>query len=207
MTVILHKGDLPSELDLGSVIAVDTETMGLNPARDRLCLVQLSAGDGRCHLVKIPRIDPGKTHPAPNLARLLADGGVLKIFHYARFDLVAIRTWLGVDCKPVYCTKIAAKLVRTFTDRHGLKDLCKEILGVELSKQQQSSDWGAEEITPEQQKYAANDVLYLHQLKAKLDHALAREGRSELAASCFAFLPTRAELDRQGWAEPDLFTH
>jgi len=207
MTIIVHKDDLPSDVDLGQIVAVDTETMGLNPMRDRLCLVQLSAGDGRCHLVRIPQIAQGKTHSAPNLARMLSDPKTLKLFHFARFDLVALRTWLGVDCQPVYCTKIAAKLVRTFTDRHGLKDLCKEMLGVELSKQQQSSDWGAEELTTEQQKYAANDVLYLHQLKAKLDHALAREGRFGLAEACFRFLPARAELDRLGWAEPDIFTH
>jgi ribonuclease D len=206
MTIIVHKGDLPGDLDLGPVVAVDTETMGLNPIRDRLCMVQLSAGDGRCHLVRIPRLAVDETLSAPNLA-MLGDGATLKLFHFARFDLVALKTWLAVDCRPVYCTKIAAKLVRTFTDRHGLKDLCKEILGVELSKQQQSSDWGAEELTPEQQKYAANDVLYLHQLKAKLDHALAREGRVDLARACFDFLPARAELDRLGWADPDIFTH
>ena len=207
MTIFMHQSDLPGDLDLGPIVAVDTETMGLNPARDRLCLVQLSAGDGRCHLVRMPHVVMGANHRAPNLTRLLADRNVLKLFHFARFDLVALKTWLGVDCRPVYCTKIAAKMVRTFTDRHGLKDLCKEILGVELSKQQQSSDWGAEDLSQEQQKYAASDVLYLHQLKAKLDHALAREGRTELARACFDFLPARAELDRLGWADPDIFAH
>ncbi len=207
MTIIVHQGDLPAGVDLGEVVAIDTETMGLNPIRDRLCLVQLSAGDGRCHLVRVPRLGPGRTHSAPNLARLLADRNVLKLFHFARFDLAALRVWLDADCRPVYCTKIAAKMVRTFTDRHGLKDLCKEMLGIELSKQQQTSDWGAEELTAEQQKYAATDVLHLHQLMAKLDHALAREGRTELARACFDFLPVRVELDCLGWAEPDIFDH
>ncbi|MDY0881779.1 ribonuclease D [Dongia soli] len=207
MTIELHRGDLPDGLNLGPVVAIDTETMGLNPARDRLCLIQLSAGDGACHLVKIPLLRPGQLHHAPNLKALLEDPAVLKLFHFARFDLAALRAYLGVNCQPVYCTKIASKLVRTFTDRHGLKDLCKELLGVELSKQQQSSDWGAEELTAEQQKYAASDVLYLHQLKAKLDILLKREGRMDVAEACFRFLPTRAILDLAGWEDPDIFHH
>ena len=207
MTIELHRGDLPDGLNLGPVVAVDTETMGLNPARDRLCLIQLSAGDGVCHLVQIPLLRPGQQHHAPNLKALLEDPAVLKLFHFARFDLAALRAYLGVNCQPVYCTKIASKLVRTFTDRHGLKDLCKELLGVELSKQQQSSDWGADDLTAEQQKYAASDVLYLHQLKAKLDILLKREGRMEVAEACFRFLPTRAILDLAGWEDPDIFHH
>jgi ribonuclease D len=207
MTIELHRGDLPNGLNLGPVVAIDTETMGLNPARDRLCLIQLSAGDGVCHLVQIPLLRPGQQHHAPNLKALLEDPAVLKLFHFARFDLAALRAYLGVNCQPVYCTKIASKLVRTFTDRHGLKDLCKELLGVELSKQQQSSDWGADDLTAEQQKYAASDVLYLHQLKAKLDVLLIREGRMEVAEACFRFLPTRAILDLAGWEDPDIFHH
>jgi ribonuclease D len=207
MSIHMYRGDLPDGLDLGSVVAVDTETMGLNPARDRLCLVQLSGGDGVCHLVQIPKLRPGERHHAPNLAAMFESDRVLKLFHFARFDLAALRTYLGINCQPVYCTKIASKLVRTFTDRHGLKDLCKELLGVELSKQQQSSDWGADELTAEQQKYAASDVLYLHQLKAKLDPLLAREGRTEIAEACYRFLPTRAILDLAGWEDPDIFHH
>ncbi len=207
MTIELHRGDLPDGLDLGPVVAIDTETMGLNPARDRLCLIQLSAGDGTCHLVQMPKIRPGQQHHAPNLKALLENPAVLKLFHFARFDIAALRAYLGVTCQPVYCTKIASKLVRTFTDRHGLKDLCKELLGIELSKQQQSSDWGADELTAEQQKYAASDVLYLHQLKAKLDVLLAREGRVEIAEACFRFLPTRGLLDLAGWEDPDIFQH
>jgi ribonuclease D len=207
MTIELHHGDLPAGVKLGPVVAVDTETMGLNPVRDRLCLIQLSGGDGTCHLVQIPLLRPGQRHQAPNLQALLQDPAVLKLFHFARFDLAALRAYLGIDCQPVYCTKIASKLVRTFTDRHGLKDLCRELLGVELSKQQQSSDWGAAELTPEQQKYAASDVLYLHQLKAKLDILLQREGRMEIAEACFRFLPTRAVLDLAGWEDPDIFQH
>jgi ribonuclease D len=207
MTIHMYRGDLPQGLDLGPVVAIDTETMGLNPARDRLCLIQLSGGDGICHLVQMPRLRPGEIHQAPNLKALLESPKVLKLFHFARFDLAALKSYLGVTCQPVYCTKIASKLVRTFTDRHGLKDLCKELLGVELSKQQQSSDWGAEELTADQQKYAASDVLYLHQLKAKLDLLLAREGRTEIAEACYRFLPTRAVLDLAGWEEPDIFHH
>jgi ribonuclease D len=203
MNIKLHRGDLPAELKYGSVLAVDTETMGLNPMRDRLCLVQLSAGGGNCDLVQIAR----GAREAQNLKRLLEDASVLKLFHFARFDVSALRHHLGIDCRPVYCTKIASRLVRTFTDRHGLKDLCKDLLGIELSKQQQTSDWGAEELSAEQLKYAASDVLHLHALKEKLDAMLEREGRVELAQACFSFLPTRAELDLGGWSEPDIFAH
>jgi len=199
----LHQGDLPAGLKLGTMVAVDSETMGLDLARDRLCLLQLSAGDGVCHLVQFAQ---GR-YDAPNLKALLTDPGITKIFHFARFDLAAIRRYLGVDCAPVYCTKIASKLVRTYTDRHGLKDLCRELLGVELSKQQQSSDWGAAELSQEQLAYAASDVLYLHDLRAKLEVMLAREGRAKLAQACFDFLPTRAALDIAGWQENDIFTH
>ncbi|HET8728135.1 MAG TPA: ribonuclease H-like domain-containing protein [Alphaproteobacteria bacterium] len=199
----LHKGDLPGDVRFGPIVAVDTETMGLNPARDRLCLVQLSAGDGTSHLVQFAQ---GR-YDAPNLKRLLADPTITKLFHFARFDVAAIEAYLGVTCRPVYCTKIASKLVRTFTDRHGLKDLCRDLLGIEISKQQQSSDWGADELTPEQQRYAANDVLYLHEIKAKLDEMLAREGRTDLARACFDFLPARAGLDLAGWSEVDIFAH
>lgn len=201
--IILHRGDLPAGLDLGNIVAVDTETMGLNPTRDRLCLVQLSGGDGTAHLVQLPR---GR-YAAPNLKRLLADPHVLKLFHYARFDIAVIQAWLNVTCAPVYCTKIASRLTRTFTDKHGLKDLCKDMLGIELSKAQQSSDWGAEELTPEQLRYAASDVLYLHQLKQRFDAMLARESRTAFAQSCFAFLPTRAVLDLAGWGDVDIFAH
>ena len=203
MTTHLHRGDLPAGLAFGSAVAVDTETMGLDPARVRLCLVQLSAGDGNCHLVQFA---PGQ-YGAPRLKALLGDSKVLKIFHFARFDLAMIQRYLGVRAAPVYCTKVASKLARTFTDRHGLKDLCREILGVELSKQQQSSDWGAPELSEEQKRYAAADVEHLHALKAKLDAMLAREGRSALAQACFEFLPTRAALDLAGFAGLDLFEH
>ena len=199
----LHRQDLPSDLDLGDLVAVDTETMGLEPSRDRLCLVQLSSGDGSAHLVQLVKGD----YDSPNLKRLLSDPAVTKLFHFARFDIAVIRAYLGIVCTPVYCTKIASKLVRTYTDRHGLKDLCREMLGEDISKQQQSSDWGAETLTPEQLRYAAGDVLYLHALKAKLDIMLAREGRTGLAAACFAFLPTRAELDLAGWGDQDVFAH
>ncbi|HXQ41155.1 MAG TPA: hypothetical protein VN821_07805 [Candidatus Udaeobacter sp.] len=203
MNIRLHRGDLPADLNLGPVVAVDTETMGLNPFRDRLCLVQLSGGDGNCELVKIAAHAPA----APNLKRLLEDPMVLKLFHFARFDIGMLKHWLGIDCRPLYCTKIASRLVRTFTDRHGLKDLCKDLLGVDVSKQQQSSDWGAEELSPEQLRYAAGDVLHLHALKAKLDEMLEREGRRALAEACFSFLPIRGTLDLGGWAEPDIFAH
>ncbi|HVO00703.1 MAG TPA: ribonuclease H-like domain-containing protein [Candidatus Cybelea sp.] len=207
MSIHLYKGDLPAGLDLGASIAIDTETMGLNPARDRLCLVQMSAGDGVSHLVQIPKPEMGRHHVAPRLAAVLEDPNVLKIFHFARFDIATLKTYLGVTCRPVYCTKIASKMVRSYTDRHGLKDLCKELLDVELSKQQQSSDWGSPELSEDQLRYAASDVLYLHRLKEKLDPLLAREGRTALAAACFEFLPTRSELDLLGWEEPDIFAH
>ena len=201
-TVELYKGDLPPGRFAAKSIAVDTETLGLNPHRDRLCLVQLSDGDGTAALVQVDR--EGK---APELKRLLADESVLKIFHYARFDVAVLKHYLGVNTAPVYCTKIASKLARTYTDRHGLKDLCRELLGIELSKQQQSSDWGAAELSPDQRNYAASDVLYLHALKERLDGMLEREGREHLARACFSFLPTRAELDLKGWAEMDIFAH
>jgi ribonuclease D len=203
MKTHLHRGDLPSGLSFGSAVAVDTETMGLDPLRDRLCLVQLSAGDGTAHLVQF---EQGK-YDAPRLKALLADPKVLKLFHFARFDLAMLKRYLGINATPVYCTKVASKLARTFTDRHGLKDLCREILGVELSKQQQTSDWGAAKLSEEQLRYAASDVEYLHALKAKLDEMLAREGRTELAKASFAFLPLRAELDLAGFPGPDLFEH
>ncbi len=199
----LHQGDLPPGLSFGDSVAVDSETMGLDLSRDRLCLIQLSAGDGVCHLVQFEK----GNYDAPNLKALLGDPGITKIFHFARFDVTAIRLYLGIDCTPVYCTKIASKLIRTYTDRHGLKDLCRELLGVEISKQQQSSDWGAAELSRDQLAYAASDVLYLHQLRTKLDAMLAREGRSDLAASCFGFLPTRAALDIAGWGDIDIFAH
>ncbi len=203
MTNHVHKGDLPGGVDLGDVVAVDSETMGLNPHRDALCVVQLSAGDGDAHLVQLDR----KTYDAPNLKKLLSDPKVLKIFHFARFDIAAFQHWLKVDTKPVYCTKIASRLSRTYTDRHGLKDITRELLGVDLSKQQQSSDWGAETLSEAQIQYAASDVLYLHALREKLEQMLAREGRADLAAECFRFLPTRAALDLGGWPEIDIFAH
>jgi ribonuclease D len=203
MTVRLHKGDLPDGLSFGPVVAIDTETLGLNPHRDRLCLVQLSSGDGNAELVQIAR---GQTR-APNLERLLNDPNVVKLFHFARFDLAILGQTFGAIPGPVYCTKIASRLTRTYTDRHGLKDLVRELLGVEISKQQQSSDWGAEALSEAQQAYAASDVLYLHQLKSRLDAMLEREGRTEMAAACFEFLPTRAQLDLAGWPETDIFAH
>jgi ribonuclease D len=203
MTIRLHQGDLPDGADLGPVVAIDTETLGLNPHRDRLCLVQLSRGDGSADLVQIAR---GQTRAA-NLERLLADPKVLKLFHFARFDLGVLAQTFGVFAAPVYCTKIASKLARTYTDRHGLKDVVRELLGVDVSKQQQSSDWGAPTLTEAQQAYAASDVLYLHQLKERLDAMLAREGRAELASACFDFLPARARLDLSGWPETDIFAH
>lgn len=201
----LHRGDLPDGLSLGPVVAIDTETMGLDPRRDRLCLVQLSAGDGECHLVQIAQAQKS----APNLARLLADAAVLKLFHFGRFDIAALYNAFGVLTQPVYCTKIASKLVRTYTDKHGLKDLARELIGVDLSKQQQLSDWGAPVLTQAQLDYAASDVLYLHRIKAVLDELLAREGRTDLAEACFAFLPTRARLDLLGWGgdEGDILSH
>lgn len=203
MANLLYQGDLPSGLDLGATVAVDSETMGLKPFRDRLCLIQLSSGDGNAHLVQFSRGDLA----APRLRALLTDPDTLKIFHFARFDLAAIRHHMGVVVSPVYCTKIASRLVRTFAERHGLKDLCKELLGVDISKQMQSSDWGAGELSNRQLDYAAADVLHLHRLKAELDRRLEREGRAELAEALFRFLPTRAELDLLGWNDPDIMDH
>ena len=203
MKIHLHKGDLPDGLNLGPLVAIDTETLGLNPFRDRLCLAQLSSGDGTCHAVQFAE----GQYAAPNLKRLLTDPKVTKLFHFARFDVAVFRQYLGVDTKPVYCTKIASKLVRTYTDKHGLKDLVRELLNVDLSKEQQSSDWGAKDLTEKQLAYAANDVAYLHQLKTALDAMLAREGRTQLAQACFDFLPSRAVLDLAGWEEVDIFAH
>jgi ribonuclease D len=207
-TIHLHRNDLPEDVRLGPVVAVDTETMGLNPHRDRLCLVQLSRGDGHVHLVQlVPPQFGGRGFDCPNLKGLLADQAVVKLMHFARFDVAVLQHSLAITVSPVRCTKIAAKLVRTFTDRFGLKDLCKELLGVELSKQQQSSDWGAAELTSEQVAYAASDVLYLHALWAKLEALLIRENRLDLAEACFAFLPTRGRLDLLGYDQPDIFAH
>ncbi len=204
MTIRIHRGDLPdlSRYRAGAV-AIDTETMGLDPHRDRLCVVQLSPGDGSADVVQIPAGESS----TPNLTKLLADGTILKIFHFARFDLGILQQGLGVMPAPVYCTKIASRIARTYTDRHGLKDLVREVLGVDLSKQQQSSDWGAEALSDAQLAYAASDVLHLHALKEKLDTMLAREGRAELAAACFRFLPDRVRLDLAGWAAEDIFAH
>ena len=199
----LHKNDLPNDLDLGSVVAIDSETMGLHPHRDRLCVVQLSAGDGDAHLVQISQDQTD----APNLCRLLADPKVLKLFHFGRFDIAVLLHRFGVLTAPVYCTKIASKLVRTYTDRHGLKFLLQELLGVDVSKQQQSSDWGAQELTQAQIDYAASDVLYLHGAMTILNERLARENRTEIAQACFDFLPHRAKLDLAGWPETDIFAH
>ena len=203
MTVKLHKGDLPDNIDFGKSVAVDTETLGLNPHRDKLCLVQLSAGDGNAHLVQLDR----SNYDAPNLKALMANQDVLKIFHFARFDVAVLKAYLDVDVTPVYCTKIASKLVRTYTDRHGLKELVREMVGVDLSKQQQSSDWGLPILSDAQKQYAASDVFYLHELKMKLDLMLKREGREHLAKACFEFLPTRTALDLAGWGETDIFSH
>ncbi|MDZ7710185.1 MAG: ribonuclease D [Roseovarius sp.] len=203
MTNHLYQSDLPDGLDLGPVVAIDCETMGLHPHRDRLCLVQLSGGDGNAHLVQVAR---GQTR-APNLERLLTDPDVLKLFHFGRFDIAAMHNAFGALAAPVYCTKIASKLIRTYTDRHGLKYLLQELLGVDISKQQQSSDWGAEALSAAQCDYAASDVLYLHRLRDVLDAMLAREGRTELARACFDFLPVRAQLDLAGWPETDIFAH
>ena len=202
-SIELYVGDLPEGIDFGDSVACDTETMGLRFGRDRLCLIQLSSGDGTAHLVQFPQA----TYDAPNLKALLADPGITKIFHYARFDVATIRHYLGIDCQPVYCTKIASRLARTYTDRHGLKDVCKELLKVDLSKEQQSSDWGAETLSQDQVRYAADDVLYLHAVRDKLQAMLDREGRSELAEACFRFLATRADLDLGGWGDLDIFSH
>lgn len=203
MSITLHKGDLPSGMNFGDSVAIDTETMGLNPVRDRLCLLQLSTGDGNAHLVQFA----AGQYNAPNLKAMLRDQKILKLFHFARFDIAAIKAYLDVDCTPVYCTKIASRLTRTFTDRHSLKELARELAGVEMSKQQQSSDWGADKLSEEQLAYAASDVLYLHKIKVKLDAMLAREGRTELAQQIFDFLPTRSALDLEGWADVDIFAH
>jgi ribonuclease D len=203
LKIKLHKGDLPDGLDLGAIVAIDTETLGLNYFRDRLCLAQLSSGDGTCHAVQFA---PGG-YNAPNLTRLLSDPGVTKVFHYARFDMAMFQRHLGVVTAPVYCTKIASRLVRTYTDKHGLKDLVKELLNVDLSKEQQSSDWGAPDLSEKQLAYAANDVAYLHRLKDALDGMLAREGRTQIARACFDFLPARVALDLAGWEAVDIFAH
>jgi ribonuclease D len=203
MTIRLHSGDLSDLSAYGAVVAIDTETLGLNPQRDRLCVVQLSTGDGSADVVQIP---PGKV-ASPNLVRLLSDPKKLKLFHFARFDLAVLQKTYGVMAGPVYCTKIASKLTRTYTDKHGLKDLVRELLGIDLSKQQQSSDWGAANLTEAQLAYAAADVLHLHALKERLDQMLARENRTSLAGACFGFLPTRVELDLGGWADEDIFAH
>ena len=203
MKIKLHKGDLPAGLDLGSLVAIDTETLGLRPARDRLCLAQLSSGDGTAHLVQFA----AGAYAAPNLKRLLLSPNTTKLFHFARFDIAVSRQYLGVTTAPVYCTKLASKLVRTYTDKHGLKDLVKELLSVDLSKEQQSSDWGAPELSERQLAYAANDVAHLHRLKQVLDGMLMREGRTLLAKACFDFLPARAELDLTGWEDIDIFAH
>jgi ribonuclease D len=203
MAIKLYKGDLPAGLDFGGAVAVDTETLGLLPHRDKLCLVQLSSGDGNAHLVQMDRA----SYNAPNLKALMSDPKVTKIFHFARFDVAVMKQYLQVDTFPLYCTKLASKLTRTYTDRHGLKDLVKELLGIELNKQQQSSDWGAHILSDAQKQYAAQDVLYLHELKARLDQMLEREGRSQMAKSCFDFVTTRAALDLAGWTEEDVFAH
>jgi ribonuclease D len=203
MTIRLHRGDLPDLARYKGAVAIDTETLGLNPSRDRLCVVQLSPGDGTADVVQIPADRPS----APNIAKLLADTSKPKIFHFARFDLAVLYKNLGVMPQPVYCTKIASRLTRTYTDRHGLKDLARELVNIDMSKQQQSSDWGADQLSEAQVAYAASDVLYLHEIKAKLDDMLAREGRVALAEACFSFLPTRVALDLGGWAEEDIFAH
>ena len=203
MTIYLYQNDLPDGLSFGNSVAIDTETMGLNPVRDRLCLVQLSSGDGNAHLVQFD----GKDYSAPNLKKLIADKSILKLFHFGRFDIAIMEAYLGVRAEPVYCTKIASRLCRTFTDRHGLKDLLRDLLSTEISKQQQTSDWGSPVLSEDQKAYAANDVLYLHQMKEKLDAMLEREGRTEIAKACFDFLPARSSLDLMGWDEFDIFAH
>jgi ribonuclease D len=203
MTNAVHVGDLPRGVSFGPIVAVDCETMGLDPHRDRLCMVQLSGGDGATHLVRFTKA----AYEAPHLKALLADASVTKLFHFARFDLAVLRQYLGVRCGPVYCTKIASRLARTYTDRHGLKDICKELLGIELSKQQQSSDWGAATLSNEQIQYAAADVLHLHAIRERLNSMLVREGRDRLAQACFDFLPVRVELDLMGWSGEDIFAH
>lgn len=203
MTFTLHKGDLSNNISFNGAVAIDTETMGLNPHRDRLCLVQLSSGDGHAHLIQIAE---GQKN-APNLIKILEDPSLIKIFHYARFDVAVLKKYLNADVSPVYCTKIASRLVRTYTDRHGLKDLSKELLNIDISKQQQSSNWGAENLTDEQLEYAASDVYHLHQLKEKLDMMLSVANRTQLAQKCFNFIPTRCNLDLEGWEDEDIFAH
>jgi len=203
LTIQLYQNDLPDDLDLGPVVAIDCETMGLVPYRDRLCLIQLSSGDGHAHLVQIAQ---GQTE-APNLSRMLTDPNVLKLFHYGRFDIAVMYHAFGALAAPVYCTKIASKLIRTFTDRHGLKYLCQELLDVDISKQQQSSDWGAASLSEAQKTYAASDVLYLHRLRDELNRRLDREGRTDIAQACYEFLPMRARLDLAGWPDQDIFSH
>jgi ribonuclease D len=203
MSIKLYKGDLPAGTDFGSAVAVDTETLGLLPRRDKLCVVQLSSGDGNAHIVQLDR----GSYDAPRLKALLTNPHVVKIFHFARFDVAALKFYLGIDVAPIYCTKIASKLVRTYTDKHGLKDLIRELLGIEINKTQQSSDWGAHVLSDAQKQYAAQDVLYLHELKSRLDQMLEREGRAELARRCFDFVPVRVALDLGGWTEDDVFAH
>ncbi len=203
MTITLHKNDIPADINFGNSIAVDTETLGLNPARDPLCLVQISSGDGNAHIVQLNR----ETYDCPNLKALLSSQKINKIFHFARFDIAVLKVCLGISCTPLYCTRTASKLARTYTDKHGLRDVCKELLGIELNKQMQTSDWGAQVLSEEQLNYAANDVLYLHQIAEKLEVMLKRENRKQLADDCFAFLPVRAELDLAGWADQDIFAH
>lgn len=203
VTIHFYQDDIPSELDFGASIAIDTETQGLNLQRDRLCLIQLSSGNGDAHLVQFEK----KKYTAPNLRKLLSDKKTLKIFHFARFDLAAIKMYLEIQCAPVFCTKIASRLTRTYTDKHGLKDICSELIGVEISKQQQQSDWASSELSLNQQEYAASDVLYLHQLKDVLEHRLIRENRVEIAHGCFDFLKYQVDLDIQGWGEQNIFAH
>jgi len=203
MAITLHQNDLPDDLDLGPSVAIDCETMGLNPHRDRLCLVQMSSGDGTAHLVQIAQ----GQKKAPNLVRMLRSRKVEKLFHFGRFDIAVLAHTFGVVTRPVYCTKIASKLVRTFTDRHGLRNLCHDLIAVDISKQQQSSDWGADNLSDAQLEYAASDVLHLHRIRKVLDERLEREGRTKTAAACFQFLPDRAMLDLQGWPEEDIFAH
>lgn len=203
MSIMFHKGDLPDDVTFSGSVAVDTETLGLKTLRDKLCLVQLSAGDGTAHIVQLDR----ETYEAPNLKKLLGDRNVVKIFHYARFDVAVIAHYLRVHCSPLWCTKIGSKLARTYTDRHGLKDLCRELLSVDLFKQQQSSDWGADELSDAQLQYAASDVLYLHQLQLELTKILEREGRLDMAMACFDFVLVRAAMDIAGWEDMDIFSH
>jgi ribonuclease D len=203
MAIHLHKGDLPKDVQFGTSVAVDTETLGLMPSRDKLCLIQLSDGKGDAHIVQFDRA----TYDAPNIKALMADKKVTKIFHYARFDVAVLKAYLNIECAPLYCTKIASRLCRTYTDRHGLKNVVRELAGVDLNKQQQSSDWGSAELSQEQLDYAASDVLYLHAVTEKLDMMLEREGRTDLAQRCFDFLKTRADLDLEGWGDTDIFQH